>query len=64
MSDLAARIERSTDGIRYDDRCGPCKVISRVFEKLSDEFETLIFGKVDVDTQEVRQLFRYTATMR
>ncbi|KAL8286512.1 hypothetical protein RQP46_004529 [Phenoliferia psychrophenolica] len=32
--------------------CGPCKVISPVFEKLADAFPALGFYKVDVDTQE------------
>ncbi len=29
--------------------CGPCKMISPVFERLSDEIKTAKFGKVDVD---------------
>ncbi|KAK6525369.1 hypothetical protein TWF694_005508 [Orbilia ellipsospora] len=34
--------------------CGPCRVISPVFEKLSDDAanEGIAFYKVDVDTQE------------
>jgi len=32
--------------------CGPCKVISPVFEKLSDQFSNADFYKVDVDDQQ------------
>ncbi|TFK56893.1 thioredoxin [Heliocybe sulcata] len=31
--------------------CGPCKVISPIFEKLSDEHTDVEFYKVDVDDQ-------------
>ncbi|GAX26773.1 thioredoxin 1 [Fistulifera solaris] len=29
--------------------CGPCKYIGPIFEKLSDEIDTVVFAKVDVD---------------
>ncbi|KAF9820757.1 hypothetical protein IEO21_01200 [Rhodonia placenta] len=32
--------------------CGPCKVISPIFEKLSDQFPDLEFYKIDVDEQQ------------
>jgi thioredoxin 1 len=32
--------------------CGPCRVISPIFEKLADSHPTLGFYKVDVDEQE------------
>ncbi|PCH34447.1 thioredoxin [Wolfiporia cocos MD-104 SS10] len=32
--------------------CGPCKVISPIFEKLSEQFPTAEFYKVDVDEQQ------------
>jgi len=31
--------------------CGPCRVISPIFEKLSNEFDGVAFYKVDVDEQ-------------
>ncbi|KAJ3478879.1 hypothetical protein NLI96_g9451 [Meripilus lineatus] len=31
--------------------CGPCRVISPIFEKLSDQFPNAEFYKVDVDEQ-------------
>ncbi|EKM61650.1 uncharacterized protein PHACADRAFT_248378 [Phanerochaete carnosa HHB-10118-sp] len=31
--------------------CGPCKVISPIFEKLSEQFPHIDFYKVDVDQQ-------------
>lgn len=32
--------------------CGPCRLISPTFDKLSEEIDDLIFLKVDVDEQE------------
>ncbi len=32
--------------------CGPCKVISPIFEKFSDQFPNVEFYKVDVDAAE------------
>ncbi len=32
--------------------CGPCKVISPIFERLSDQFTSVKFYKVDVDAAE------------
>ncbi|KAI0964569.1 hypothetical protein AcW1_001360 [Taiwanofungus camphoratus] len=32
--------------------CGPCKVISPIFEKLSEQFSHADFYKVDVDDQQ------------
>uniref|UniRef100_A0A7S1VW64 Thioredoxin domain-containing protein n=1 Tax=Grammatophora oceanica TaxID=210454 RepID=A0A7S1VW64_9STRA len=32
--------------------CGPCKMISPKFEKMSDEFADIEFAKVDVDEAE------------
>ena len=32
--------------------CGPCRMISPIFEKLSEQFTNIEFYKVDVDTQE------------
>jgi len=29
--------------------CPPCKIISPIYEKMSDEFSSIAFGKVDVD---------------
>jgi thioredoxin 1 len=34
--------------------CGPCRVISPIFEKLADTFPNVKFYKVDVDEQPVR----------
>ncbi|KAI6163641.1 thioredoxin-like protein, partial [Pisolithus thermaeus] len=36
----------------YADWCGPCKVISPVFETLSKRFGTIKFRKVNTDEQE------------
>lgn len=36
--------------------CGPCKVISPLFEDLSTQFTGVIFLKVDVDAVEVGSL--------
>lgn len=33
-------------------RCGPCKFIGPVFEKMSDEIDSVEFAKVDVDEAE------------
>ncbi|GJE88329.1 thioredoxin family protein [Phanerochaete sordida] len=32
--------------------CGPCKVISPIFEKLSEQFAAVEFYKIDVDAAE------------
>ena len=32
--------------------CGPCKVISPIFEKFSEQFSGLEFYKIDVDAAE------------
>ena len=32
--------------------CGPCRIISPIFEKFSEEATDVEFYKVDVDTQE------------
>ncbi|KAI5998145.1 putative TRX2-thioredoxin II [Pisolithus albus] len=36
----------------YADWCGPCKTISSIFQKLSEEFTIVKFRKVNVDQQE------------
>ena len=33
----------------YFSRCPPCKAIKPVYEKLSDKFEGVAFGKIDID---------------
>jgi thioredoxin 1 len=33
----------------FRNRCGPCKYIGPIFEKLSNEIDTVVFAKVDVD---------------
>lgn len=39
--------------------CGPCKVISPLFEELSTKFIGAIFLKVDVDAVEVSFLYKH-----
>jgi thiol-disulfide isomerase/thioredoxin len=36
----------------YKSRCGPCKFIGPIFEKMSDEMPEIDFIKVDVDEAE------------
>ncbi len=35
--------------------CGPCKMISPIYEQLSNSFPTVVFVKVDVDELQVKQ---------
>jgi thioredoxin 1 len=32
--------------------CGPCKMIAPIYEKLSQEFPSVVFTKIDVDANE------------
>ncbi|KAI5998141.1 thioredoxin [Pisolithus albus] len=36
----------------YADWCGPCKMISPIFQKLSEQFTAVKFRKVNIDQQE------------
>lgn len=45
-----------------DYRCGPCRVIAPVFEKLAKQHTDVNFLKCDVDAvQEIAQTYRVTA---
>ncbi len=36
----------------YADWCGPCKMMSKVFEEISGEVDGISFGKVNIDSEE------------
>ena len=43
----------------YADWCGPCKILSPLIEKVSKDYDTATFAKVDVDSnQELSQRFQ------
>src|SRR3989344_4143805 len=43
----------------YADWCGPCKILSPLIEKVSKDYDTVTFAKVDVDSnQELSQRFQ------
>lgn len=33
----------------YAEWCGPCKMLKPILEQLSDEFDNIIFGKINVE---------------
>jgi len=37
----------------WADWCGPCKVFSPIFERVSDKFPDLFFGKINTETQQL-----------
>lgn len=37
----------------YADWCGPCRMLSPIIAELSDKYSDIVFGKVNVDNEEL-----------